>query len=123
MSKFLSDSFYVDDFIEGAANMQEGEEVYSVSRRIMMEGGFNLRKWRTNMCTLQKKMNNETDDLVSHNIKVLGLEWNIDSDEFYFELSDVLKYLGNIPPTKRSVLKLSSRFLIHLGFQALLLFS
>ena len=39
VSRLLADSLYVDDFIGGAANSQEGEEVYNVSRNIMKEGG------------------------------------------------------------------------------------
>ena len=52
VSKLLVDSFYVDDFIGGAASVQEGEEIYNISRVIMKEGGFHLRKWHTNVTEL-----------------------------------------------------------------------
>ena len=116
VSKFLADSFYVDDFIGGAASSQEGEEVFNVSRRIMSEGGFNLRKWRTNVLDLQKTISPELDSKVSSHVKVLGLGWNTDSDQLYFDLGEVIKYSCNLPPTKRSLLRLSTKIFDPLGF-------
>ena len=116
VSKLLADSFYVDDFIGGAASSQEGEEVFNVSRRIMSEGGFNLRKWRTNVLDLQKTISPELDSKVSSHVKVLGLGWNTDSDQLYFDLGEVIKYSCNLPPTKRSLLRLSTKIFDPLGF-------
>ena len=103
MSKDLVDSFYVDDFIGSAANVQEGEEIYNVSRRIMKEGGFHLRKWHTNEMELQHTMAKECERKIGSNVRVLGLDWNTDNDQLYFNLDEVIKYLCSLPPTKRSV--------------------
>ena len=80
MAKLLAHSFYVDDFIGGAAGVQEGEEIYEASRRIMSEGGFNLRKWHTNVLNLQKTISPEINTKISSHIKVLGLGWDTDND-------------------------------------------
>ena len=118
MSKLLVGSFYVDDFIGGAASVQEGEEIYTISKRIMKEGGFHLRKWHTNITKLQDKMSQECDHKVSSNVRVLGLDWNTDN-ELYFNLDEVIKYSCNLPPTKRSVLRLSAKIFDPLGFLSL----
>ena len=117
--RLLVHSFYVDDFIGGAASIQEGEEVYNKARRILEEGGFNLRKWHTNVLSLQKQMTSDTkssQDQVSTYVKVLGLDWDTEQDQLYFELSEVLSYLHKLPPTKRSFLKLSAKIFDPLGF-------
>ena len=80
VAKLLAHSFYVDDFIGGAASVQEGEEIYEASRRIMSEGGFNLRKWHTNVLNLQKTISPEINTKISSHIKVLGLGWDTDND-------------------------------------------
>ena len=116
VSKHLIDSFYVDDFIGGAANVQEGEEIYNVSRRIMKEGGFNLRKWHTNEMELQNTMAKECERKIGSNVRVLGLDWNTDNDQLYFNLDEVIKYSCSLPPTKGSVLRLSAKIFDPLGF-------
>ena len=81
VSKLLVDSFYVDDFIGGAANVQEGEEIYNISRRIMKEGGFHLRKWHTNEMELLNTVTKECECKIGSNVRVLGLDWNTDNDQ------------------------------------------
>ena len=116
VAKLLAHSFYVDDFIGGAASVQEGEEIYEASRRIMSEGGFNLRKWHTNVLNLQKTISPEINTKISSHVKVLGLGWDTDNDQLYFDLSEVIKYSRNLPPTKRSLLRLSTKNFDPLGF-------
>ena len=110
MAKLLAHSFYVDDFIGGVASVQEGEEIYEASRSIMSEGGFNLRKWHTNVLNLQKTISPEINTKISSHLKVLGLGWDTANDQLYFDVSEVIKYSRNLPPTKRSLLRLSTKF-------------
>ena len=50
-------------------------------------------------------------------MKVLvGVSWNVISDEFEYELSKLFEYARTLPPTKRSVLKLSVKIFDPLGF-------
>ena len=46
--------------------------------------------------------------------KILGLDWNITSDEFLFYFTDIINAAINLPVTKRNVLNLSSMFLDRL---------
>ena len=108
VAKLLAHSFYVDDFIGGAARVQEGEEIYEASRR-MSEGGFNLRKWHKNVLNLQKTISPEINIKISSHVKLLGLGRDIDNDQLYFDLSEIIKYSRNLPPTKRSLLRLSKK--------------
>ena len=76
MFRLLSRSFYVDDFISGAASIQEAEEIYCKARQALKEGGFNLRKWHTNELSLQKSMASDikgSQNQFSLYVKVLGL--------------------------------------------------
>ena len=75
-------------------------------------GGFELRKWNMNCERLQDFINNDTKEAIDENCikKILGLDWNITSDEFMFYFTDIINTVSNLPVTKRNVLKLSSMF-------------
>ena len=47
--------------------------------------------------------------------KVLGLHWNVQSDEFQFDPTELVEYALTLPPTKRSVLKLSAKIFDPIG--------
>ena len=48
--------------------------------------------------------------------KVLGMCWDTDTDQFYFDFSELIHYASSLPMTKRSVLKLTGRVFDPLGF-------
>ena len=48
--------------------------------------------------------------------KVLGMCWDTDTDQFYFDFSELIHYASSLPMTKRSVLKLTGRVFDLLGF-------
>ena len=48
VSELLANSLYVDDFPGGASDDESVIHVYQRAKAIMKEGGFNLRKWKTN---------------------------------------------------------------------------
>ena len=54
--KQLAESFYVDDFTSGVYSEEEGFKLYQRAKEIMLAGGFNLRKWRTNSIFLQQRI-------------------------------------------------------------------
>ena len=54
--KQLAESFYVDDFTSGVYSEEEGFKLYQRAKEIMLVGGFNLRKWRTNSIFLQQRI-------------------------------------------------------------------
>ena len=53
--------------------------------------GFNLRKWRSNSCTLQQQISEaegEADREVPKVVRVLGLNWNTQEDCLVYKLDD-----------------------------------
>jgi len=51
----ISDSFYADDIISGGRTVDEVFKIYEVVRQVMFDGGFNLRKWNSNLPELLSK--------------------------------------------------------------------
>ena len=51
--KALLNSLYVDDMTSGESTVERGFDLFVNSRKIMAEGGFNLRKWQSNSLQLR----------------------------------------------------------------------
>ena len=110
--------------------------VYEDANEITDQGGFNLRKWNSNdkevlsaIITLEVKrrpMNHECKMQVSEEsqscvdsavdpsnrndkTKLLGVNWDSDSDRIYFDVQHVIDCAKSLPPTKRSLLKLAAK--------------
>jgi len=58
MSALLEKSFYVDDLLSGTVNDEKTLEIYHKSKRIMADGGFNLRKWNSNSAKVMSEISN-----------------------------------------------------------------
>ena len=146
MAELLEKSLYVDDLLTGDGNDDKALVIYKKSKQIMAEGGFNLRKWNSNSRTLLKaiescenpsgepKSNQETtkedDESYAKSsttlgsseakndtiVKVLGLNWNTVSDEFFFDFTELYNYGSSLPATKRSILKLTAKIFDPIGF-------
>ena len=145
MSEMLERSLHVDDLITGTETVQEALVIYKKAKQIMAEGGFNLRKWNSNSHTLLRAIESvenpseaesnqdiTTEDNESYAklsttpsgselknemiVKVLGLNWDTASDEFFFDLTELYKYGRSLPATKRSVLKLTAKIFDPIGF-------
>ena len=115
VSELPANSLYVDDFPGGASDDESAIHVYQRAKAIMKEGGFNLHKWKTNSSIVWQRISEEMkeeDD--KSEVKILGLNWDTMSDELRFEFVSVMEYLKSLPPTKRSVLKLSAKLFDHL---------
>ena len=118
VAQFLLDSLYVDDLPGGTTDPTKGFEFYQLAKELMAKGGFNLRKWRTNNQSLQKQINeaegNEGD--VNGVVRILGLSWDTEVDCFVFQFADLISFVNSLPPTKRSLLKVSAKIFDPLGF-------
>ena len=44
----IKNSFYVDNLISGGATVEDAFNIYSIAKKVMSEGGFNLWKWSSN---------------------------------------------------------------------------
>ena len=83
----------------------------------MQKGGFNLHKWRTNNPTLEQRIL-QAEDVPIYEIgvvKILGLVWDTCTDEIHFDFQRFISYIQLLPPTKRSVLKLSAKMFDPFG--------
>ncbi|XP_073961934.1 uncharacterized protein [Choristoneura fumiferana] len=116
--------FYMDDLMTGCMTVDEGVQVYKEMNELLGKAGFELQKWTSNSNQLIKAMklqNNEKeieDELkIKHDeiIKILGLTWNRNSDDF--------QYSVKLPPmkklaTKRTIISDISRLYDPLGWVA-----
>ena len=116
---------YVDDLATSSETDHKAYQTYKTAKQIMSEGRFNLRKWRTNSKTLLKRINEaeklpfddtQLDKDLRENVKVLGLCWNTNSDEFTFDFKGLIKFANSMTLTKRNVLRFVGRFYDPLGF-------
>ena len=130
VDKFLS-SVYVDDVVSGSRDVETAYRFYEKSRQRLSVGGFRLRKFVTNSDELRARiLRNESqseDGGVGNTThaeedqsyaksslgvkmseeqgvqKILGVEWNVASDNFQFDIGEVVTAMENSEPTKRSV--------------------
>ena len=125
--KVLDECLYVDDLITGADNEENALKLYQRAKEIMSSAGMKLCKWNTNSSELQnewkQRNNEEIVEIKGPNpLKVLGLTWNRDTDEFLFETNELINFLQNKRDTKRGVLQAAAAFSIPLDFCLLLPF-
>lgn len=134
--KLFLEDLYVDDTASGCNSVREGKEFYNKATSIMAEAGFHLRKWSSNNKVLQrifesqvlegKNTEVETGDdctfsesQLSQNkcsfSKVLGMEWDKESDQFVFNFKEFLENISSITLTKRNILSVSSSLYDPLG--------
>ena len=130
MVEKLLQSLYVDDLNSGADNTQEALHLYARTKEIMRQGGFNMRKWKTNcpevaqvvkeaesqISNTQSTTGCESDDstmsyakqvLGTHpdGEKVLGVTWNNAMDTLVSRLDRMVNCQPQLSqPTKRDLL-------------------
>ena len=136
-------SVYVDDNIAGATSIDAALKFYREFKNILKKGGFNLRKFRTNLPQLQIAIDELKDSLLkgnsdttstnettyaksalceNHTInsadqKVFGTMWNTTTDCLVFSVEDIAALAEKVSePTKRIVTSIIGRFYDLLGF-------
>ena len=141
-SKLIS-SLYADDVSTGGHSIEESFKFYEISKEIMKQGGFNLRKWHSNSEELTERIAEfekqqqckETDKEVvleedesfakttisepfaqrNTQQKILGLNWDSQEDKLIFDFSQLVAVSKNVSVTKRSVLSLIAKIFDPLG--------
>ena len=137
----LLNSLYADDINTGGYSENEVVRMYQVSKAIMKDGGFNLRKWQSNSPRVMQDINqyeitspqsakvslNEDDQSYAKStfekdipkemtrIKVLGLSWDKYKDNFFFPLAEIANSTEQLAVTKRNVLKTTAKFFDPIG--------
>ncbi|XP_057711992.1 uncharacterized protein LOC130929085 [Corythoichthys intestinalis] len=120
--KALRESLYVDDFIFSSCNVDEALSVTTTAKNILSHASMDLCKWVTNSPELRAKwtecgLEHTTETHACGNVlKVLGLVWKPESDDFVFDLNGLLDILKERRNTKRSVLQTSARIFDPIGF-------
>ena len=107
----LRRDLYVDDCAISLNGRDFGYEFFIKSKQYLAEGGFDLRKWATNNKTLQENFDQIQGEQNKDNVrKVLGINWDTNSDEFIYDFKDIINTASNSPVTKRSILRISVMF-------------
>ena len=103
VAQLLAKLLYVGDFTGGVRDDENAFHLYQKGKRIMQEGGFNLRKWNTNSHVLNQRIGKE-DEQEEHEteVKILGLNWDTVNDAFRFDSAEVTEYVKSLPPTRKS---------------------
>ncbi|KAI3355778.1 hypothetical protein L3Q82_004216 [Scortum barcoo] len=95
----LRECLYVDDFIASISDVDEALSVTTKAKEILSHAGMNLCKWITNSPELRAKwtergMEHTTETATCGNVlKVLGLVWRSEKDDFVFDLKGLLDFM------------------------------
>lgn len=119
--KVLDECLYVDDLITGADDVKTALKLSQRAKEIMSSANMKLCKWNTNSSELQNEWKQRNNDEVveikgPNPLKVLGLTWNRDTDEFAFDTNELIEFLQNKRDTKRGVLQTAARIFDPIGF-------
>jgi len=133
----------MDDLVTSTPDVERAYNFSLESKRVMADGGMNLRKWHSNSLELLERINSvlrESDQrqvpapsqlggqylhkicnwhqcfyTISKIDQVLGVLWNSVFDVFTFEVDGLVEYANSLPVNRRSVLKLSAKIFDLLG--------
>ncbi len=95
-------SIYVDNILMGKSTLDEAMKCYMELKQILNGASMNLREWSSNSREFIEAIKSEDRANAGENIDILGLHWNVSSDEIGFK-APILD--ENILPTKRYVLQ------------------
>ena len=114
--------------------------MYKQSQNLFKAGGFNLRKFVTNARHLQENFDQEegitnttqsitgSDETYTSSTlgttqisivgeqKVLGIQWNVNSDCFILSIQDITHLANQMEPTKRHIVSVIGRIYNPLGY-------
>ena len=110
-------SSFVDDFLGGSKTKTAAFELYKKLKTRLLEGQFNLTKWRTNDKQLRLSISEiEGTEIPVARSNVLGILWDNENDEFIYNFKEALEIVSNFNITKRNISRTLSAFYDPLGF-------
>ena len=111
-------NLYVDDFTNTFNRVEDAIQFYKKSKIALADVSFNLRKWAMNRKKIQHFIDNQFEkDKTSKGThrKVLGIVWDIQTDNFIFDFTDIIRLCNTLEPTKRNNLRIQGMFYDPLG--------
>ena len=131
----LKESMYVDDVISGAYSVEEAFRLCKEAKDIFRQGGFNLRKFNSNSQELLSKfreIENEQESVSSEEsyaratlgsanseaigeYKVLGVKWDVSTDEFVIDIESIVEEALGTEPTKRNIVSVVCKIYDPMG--------
>ena len=120
--QFLRD-LYMDDEISGTQDVKVGFEFYLFVKTLMLEGGFDLRKWNSNSLELRENISDYEKNYFQNEDefnteKILGISWDSRNDLLIFKLEVIASALAESSVTKRLVLKTVASIYDPLGIMS-----
>jgi hypothetical protein len=109
-SSAIARNIYVDDVHFTGSEEPQLINFYNESCKIMSEGGFVLREWKSNSPVLnslvgegEEKVSNENPEVskLNNNVKVLGIPWDVNDDSF--SVRELPKQSNEVKITKRFI--------------------
>ncbi|XP_065667804.1 uncharacterized protein LOC136088076 [Hydra vulgaris] len=111
--KLHVENLHVDDLNSYTDEVNDGINFYRWCKSILKEGGFNLRKFKSNSKVLEDVFC-ESDFTPQPKTKVLGFSWDKQKDILIFYFKDLMKMAVDIPK-KKEVLKFVASIYDPLG--------
>ena len=105
----LAENLYVDDLLTGSDLQNHATELYNETNAIMNDAGMTMSKWHSN----QREIADRDCCIAQESTKVLGIQWDPDSDAFKFQGIDIP---STLVITKRLLLSCIARIFDPLGF-------
>ncbi|XP_044741882.1 uncharacterized protein LOC123302855 [Chrysoperla carnea] len=117
-SKVARNNMYMDDLITSVHCLSEANELYREMIEFFKSGGFEIVKWATNSRQLLEIVPdslraNNPKNFDSELMKILGLQWQPNSDMLSFNRS-----FEKVTCTKRNILSIVARIFDPCGFVA-----
>ena len=120
----VHNSFYVDDLLAGAEDEESAVQLFNQLREVMLQGGFELKKWRSSSSHVLSKIPSELQESMplkemvdSHSAtypKALGIVWNSREDTLDAQVQLPHQYKS----TKRGVASDTAKSFDVLGWLA-----
>ena len=101
-------SLYVDDVVSGASSAEEALQWFTEFKEVLAKGGFNLRKFVSNSIRVEGSSSGECH-------KVLGITWNVGTDELVIDMRDIVLEANVNNPTKRHAVSVASKIYDPMG--------
>ena len=110
-------SFYVDDLVMGSKSVENSVVEIVEAIAIMKEACMSLTKWTTSSQPLARRLKSDfgIDAQYTGVTKILGVLWNLDTDELELEIP---RWGVEGMYTKRTILSYAAKFFDPYGFSA-----